>query len=967
MPHPLEHVRAALAGQYRVERELGHGGMATVYLAEDVKHGRPVAIKVLDPDLSGVLGADRFLREIRIAAQLQHPNILPLLDSGAADGLLYYVMPFVKDESLRMHLILTRQLPVDEALRLAAEVAAALDYSHRQGMVHRDIKPENVLLADGHAVVADFGIARAIHESGGERLTQTGVTLGSPTYMSPEQSAGGPDVDGRSDLYALGCVLYEMLVGQPPFSGPTETLPHQHLNVAPRRVRELRPTVPPAVDATVARSLAKSPADRFATGAEFATALAAATTTPTPPSPVAPAEPAATPDSVPTTPSGAGIPAPRPHRRRARTIALAVALATVGVVGAILWRSGAIRAPSARATGGRQWIWLADFEGPGDDPSLGPTARDLVAATLDQSQVLASVPGDQVRSALRNSGRPDTMRANPDLARELAFRSGIPVVVSGRIGRLGSSYSIVLRALRAEDGRVIYSANASATGERELAPALNKAARELRRGLGENPQTLSQPVWTDAATPSFEAFKLFSRGRQLIGADNAFGAVAAFREALAIDPDFAAAWIGLGTAIGNLGMPDSALVLQREALRHPDRLSAVRKLELEAKTAMYRGDTRATIDAYDALLELNPSPVDRSAALNNQALALARLGDNEQALARFREAVTVFPIEAPQITLSNVVDQLIALRRFDEARAMMPKLRGSSLLLQALALACIEKRWDRADSVARALETSQDARSLNARIAALARATIRVARGEVEDGLKDLDAVRLKRIEAHDTFGAGGLWMQEAWLVEVAGRGSMPAPEGVGGSVFAPVTSAMRAALAGDSTAARAAVAAWPESTLQESRDPFVQHVEGLLAWRSGRWQQAIDRLAPSGIGGVYAPPRIEEVIRPPARWIVADAYEHLGRRDSAIVWFQRLLDPPRYNPALLNTSGMWEPFARARLVTLYAESGEVDAAKREWERLSATTVRPDPTMLAMLEETRGRLQAASALAGEKR
>jgi eukaryotic-like serine/threonine-protein kinase len=264
----------ALSDRYRIERELGQGGMATVYLAQDLKHHRQVAIKVLRPELSAALGAERFLREIETTANLRHPHILPLFDSGEADGFLFYVMPYVEGESLRDRLKREKQLPIDDALRITREVADALSYAHSKGVIHRDIKPENMLLESGHAVVADFGIAKAISAAGGQTLTRTGMSVGTPQYMSPEQAAGESDLDGRSDLYSLACVLYEMLAGQPPFSGSTaESLVHQHLVVDARPITQLRPAVPPAIADALTRALAKNPADRFSPAAHFAAAL----------------------------------------------------------------------------------------------------------------------------------------------------------------------------------------------------------------------------------------------------------------------------------------------------------------------------------------------------------------------------------------------------------------------------------------------------------------------------------------------------------------------------------------------------------------------------------------------------------------------------------------------------------------------------------------------------------------------
>ena len=273
---------AALADRYRIDRELGQGGMATVYLAHDLRHNRPVAIKVLRPELAAALGADRFLREIETTANLRHPNILPLYDSGALttqdSRLLFYVMPFVDGESLRDRLNREKQLSIPDALQLAREVADALGYAHSRGVIHRDIKPENILLERGHAVVADFGIARAIAEGTRPegKLTQTGMAIGTPAYMSPEQSVGESGLDARSDLYALGCVLYEMLAGEPPYSGPTAQaiIAKRFMEPVPR-ISTLRDTVTPTLEATITRALAKSPTDRFATAEEFSAALQA--------------------------------------------------------------------------------------------------------------------------------------------------------------------------------------------------------------------------------------------------------------------------------------------------------------------------------------------------------------------------------------------------------------------------------------------------------------------------------------------------------------------------------------------------------------------------------------------------------------------------------------------------------------------------------------------------------------------
>jgi eukaryotic-like serine/threonine-protein kinase len=271
-----------LADRYVIECELGRGGMATVYLAHDIRHDRPVALKVLHPELSAVLGPERFLAEIRLTAQLQHPHILPLFDSGMAEGLLYYMMPYVEGEALRSRLAREHQLPVADTVRIATEVADALGYAHRRAVVHRDIKPENILLRDGHALVADFGIALAVQQAAGDRMTQTGLSLGTPAYMSPEQAMGERHLDGRVDIYALGAVTYEMLTGDPPFTGPNaQAIAAKVLTEAPRPLTRQRPSVPEHVEAAVLTALEKLPADRFSSAKEFAFALTGGPGSPT--------------------------------------------------------------------------------------------------------------------------------------------------------------------------------------------------------------------------------------------------------------------------------------------------------------------------------------------------------------------------------------------------------------------------------------------------------------------------------------------------------------------------------------------------------------------------------------------------------------------------------------------------------------------------------------------------------------
>ncbi len=320
----------ALADRYKIEREIGAGGMATVFLAEDLKHHRQVAIKVLKPELAAVIGAERFLREIEIAANLTHPHILPLHDSGEADSFLYYVMPYVEGESLRDRLNREKQLSVEQALHITTTVGKALDHAHRRGVIHRDIKPENILLHDGEPFVADFGIALAVTEAGGTRLTETGLSLGTPSYMSPEQATGDRGVDARTDIYSLASVLYELLAGDPPFTGSNvQAIIAKVIGEKPTRIRIIRDTVPPQVEAALEKALAKVPADRFESAAQFATAFTAA----------APSEEIPAPGT--TKPGVATRPPVRARVRRPGIAAAAVVVLVLAVVAGWLYNRGA--------------------------------------------------------------------------------------------------------------------------------------------------------------------------------------------------------------------------------------------------------------------------------------------------------------------------------------------------------------------------------------------------------------------------------------------------------------------------------------------------------------------------------------------------------------------------------------------------------------------------------------------------
>ena len=528
MTDAVQRLSAALADRYRIDRELGQGGMATVYLAHDVRHDRKVAVKVLLPELASAIGPERFLREITTTANLRHPHILPLYDSGEAGGFLFYVMPFVEGESLRDRLDREKQLPVDDALQIAREVADALSYAHSRGVIHRDIKPENILLEGAHAVVADFGIARAVGAAGGETLTGTGMAVGTPQYMSPEQAGGERDLDGRSDLYSLGCVLFEMLAGQPPFTGPTiESLVHQHLMAIPPPVTQLRPSVPAEVVAALQRALAKTPADRFNPVAQFAEALQSG----------GPGD------------RGTGgqrkAGSSRPAVPRPRGPALFAVALIVTVVALALWRRGASAAHTAAASAERSLavLPLANLSGDRADDYFGIGLAEEITRALAQNGV--RVIGRVSAGALQARGLDE--RA---IAREL----GVGSLLTGTVQRAQGQVRINVSLLSAGDGAVRWTE----TYDRPLANVFavqdeiaRTVATTLLGSLGRSPSTPA----TRTETTDPEAHALFLQGRVLFnrrGAGPLQQAIALFERASARDPRYARAQASLAMALAVL-------------------------------------------------------------------------------------------------------------------------------------------------------------------------------------------------------------------------------------------------------------------------------------------------------------------------------------------------------------------------------------------------------------------------------
>ena len=516
----IDRLSAALADRYRLERELGQGGMATVYLAHDLKHDRNVAIKVLRPELAAALGHERFLREITTTANLRHPHILPLFDSGEAGGFLFYAMPFVEGETLRDRLGREKQLPLEDALRIAREVADALAYAHGRGVVHRDIKPENILLESGHAVVADFGIARAVSAAGASSLTQAGTAIGTPAYMSPEQ-ASGDDLDGRSDLYALGCVTYEMLAGQPPFMGPTvESLIHQHLVAPPPLVTLMRSAVPVAVAEAVQRALAKNPADRFASLGEFAVALRAETAT-------GDENAAAT-----------HFPKRDPSRRRL-TRGAGIALGAVALL-ALAWLGLRERSRNARLDPDVIAVLPFRVGGGASIDYLRESMLDLLQARLSGGNGPRTVEPRTLLAAWRRAVGNESEDLSEQASRDLATELGAGRVLLGSAIATPTELTLSGTLLRVVDGAVLARENVSGAPD-SIAVLVNRLTSALLvRDAGEAGERSA-----GLAAAPLEALQEYLAGRKAYRRGDYFGAMRLYRQAFARDSTFVEAAFGM--------------------------------------------------------------------------------------------------------------------------------------------------------------------------------------------------------------------------------------------------------------------------------------------------------------------------------------------------------------------------------------------------------------------------------------
>ena len=605
MDNLVERLGTALAGRYEIERELGAGGMAIVYLARDIKHDRRVALKVFRPELASGLGAERFLREIQVTAKLSHPNILPLYDSGEAGGLLFYVMPYVEGETLAALVAREQELPLEQAVQIAREVAEALSVAHSYGIIHRDIKPQNIMLSGGHAVVADFGIARAVSEAGTAKLTETGMAVGTPAYMSPEQAAASEHVDARTDVYSLGCVLYEMLVGEPPFTGPTAqaVLARQSMDQVPP-LHTVRRSIPRELEEVVFCALEKSPADRYHTAAAFADALRA----------VASGE----------TPAHTGSLMQRARRQPARwwrRVAMgAVAVAVVGAAGTAIYIARSHRVAHVAASGPDSHdVAVLYFQDLSRDGDLGFVAEGLTEGLID---ALSRVSGLHVIS--RNGVAP--FRQSTVALDSVARALDVGTLVTGSVESDGARLRIQLRLVEGATGVDFSRASVEASAAQLLSArdsVVGEVARMLRERLGQELQVRGERE----TAPSPDAWAALLRGEHLRKVAEEHVAAQDLRAALAAFHSADSALAGVEAANRGWAEPVAlrAQIAYRRSRLEPDRdtvLAAIRSAVATADRALAIEpndaealEVRGTAQYWHYVLDVTPNPKDAAALL----------------------------------------------------------------------------------------------------------------------------------------------------------------------------------------------------------------------------------------------------------------------------------------------------------------------------------------------------------------
>ena len=970
----LDRLQSALGHTYTLHRELHGGGMARVYVAEERRLGRKVVVKVLPPELATGISTERFEREMRFAASLQHANIVSVLTAGEADGVPYYTMPYVEGQSLRAHLAARGRLPIDEAVSILRDIARALDHAHERGVVHRDIKPDNVLLSAGAALVTDFGIAKVLSESRTHvtgTLTQSGTAVGTTQYMAPEQVAGDPNVDSRADLYALGCVAYELLAGRPPFEGSAQDVRAAHIRDIPPSVREARREVPQKLAALVARCLNKAPQDRPESAREVVLTLDALSPPPT----------------LSATPR-----LPSPGIASSRTVPIAGGLALGLVLVSVAGYSAVLRlsfppTPSVVASPDRppDRLLIADFNVQGLDSVNGRALAEVVRRELPDSGSFRVVARNAIDNNLRR------MRVNPattvtrGLAQRIARRAGMRGILVGSVERVGSTsvVTIGVSGVVGEGAGVRLTRYRTVESGEDVAAVVTELTRELRVAIVEALRALPAPAPALAAatTSSDEALEFYTEGLAAVRANDNPGGASFLRRAVEIDPDFAEAWRLLGTALSNAGAPRKG---RDSAFSHAFRLrngepAANRMMIVAGYYHIGPGRDRELAGAaYQRMLDQADS-----GALNNFGNLLWTKQDFAKAETLFHAVVRRSP--GAHFGYTNLVETLIqqgkweeagevaadALERFPRAQKAV---NGSTQLLYHKGYLTGEF-----GPFENALETLRSSPATTLQIQAWAtRALSRLSllQGRVEAAASLYDAAGLLSsaddAAANETGGSDEPRVAKAYIEHLRGRPDSVVAhlEGLlSASVDVPYLEVAAAfARTNDPRRAKQVVQRYITEVTDTARRRDELHslhgVRGLIALSEKRGEDALNQLKRS-LKKKDGPTDSCTICRYDA---IGQAFVLMGQRDSAIRNMERYITTPSYRRIL---EYRLDPMT---LAPLYEELGMLydGATDAESKRRALAAYRQfirlwehaDPNLRPRVDAARQRVQALERIVG---
>lgn len=1013
----------SLAAQYRIERELGGGGMSRVFLATELALDRQVVIKVLPSELAVGVSTDRFRREMQLVARLQHPHIVPVLHTGAVNDILFYVMPFIRGESLRARIDRDAAMPIDDSARILREVADALAFAHGEGVVHRDIKPDNVLLSNGHAVVTDFGVAKALGIGGVEGqtggLTSVGIALGTPVYMAPEQAMADPHVDHRADIYALGVMAYEMLAGQPPFVAPTaQALIAAHISREPEPLRRTRATVPEALDDLVLRCLAKRPADRFQRAQELipllediahqsSTRSTVATTAAAPATAIQPMVIAASGlvllagiawvlreiAGLPVWLVGvavavvlAGVPlalwrsrrgkptSPRrlaahaTTRRGLRTAGIfsAVALATITIAFTTLRAAGVGPFATLLTSGAmteRDKVVIAEFGNSTSDSTLGVALTEALSIDLSQSKVLRLMTPVEIRDALARMKRDATTRLTSEVATELAAREGVKVIVTGDVAPFAGGFALSGRVMDVK-GTTLYATRTTAKSADEIIPALEKISHDIREEIGESMRSIrSTQSLEQVSTSSLEALQLYSRAIQSQRAGSDDDRMSWFRQAVVLDSGFAMAWRAIYADLNNLrGDPALRVDAAERMYRLRDRLPAHEALLAEAGYANLSGNYEEAIEVYRRVIASWPEDMIAQNGLGLYLRGLGRWNEAERVLSAIVEAGT-----AASNAHYNLVTTQIPLRKFVEAQR--------TIALMAERFPTGRQRWQAGYFLASATNRFDDALAISDSLTRTGNAGYRYwghlykaevfwLRGQVANGRRETRGAMQAQLEQRNPGAALREQLWEQWI-DLQLRGDTAGVRSRVDEALAarpldslPIASRpwgevvqLRVGL-GQLAEAKAIIANYERVMPAALRgdDQAMDRARAQLALAEGRPRDAIP-LAIKGLRGCDGC----------TADLIGAAYERLGVVDSAILAYERGLNPPVYGSGFQNWRPAVVPKAMYRLAELYEQRGNKALARDRYAAFVDLWSKADAPLQGAVATARDRMKALAA------